>query len=52
MTDKDISSEFLKILKKQDLNFFKDGKVGDFLLSLHTMNALILVPILTVKELY
>ena len=33
----------IKILKKQDLNFFKDGKVGDFLLSLHTMNALILV---------
>ena len=33
----------VKILQEEDLKYFKNNKIGDFLLSLHTMDALILV---------
>ena len=39
----------IKIIKNEDKKFFKNAKVGDYLLSLHTINALVLVDHETLK---
>ena len=39
----------IKIIKNEDKKFFKNAKVGDYLLSLHTINALVLVDHKTLK---
>ncbi len=33
----------IKIINSEDKKFFKNGKVGDYLISLHTINALVLI---------
>lgn len=39
----------VKILQKKDLKYFNQSKIGDYLLSLHTLNAIVLIDHETLK---